>query len=208
MDHNSTLWLLDEPLLLASGSRFRRALLESAGIPLDVEAAAIDERIAEAALRAQKVGPEGVARGLSEAKALAVSERHPARLVLGCDQTLALGEEAFHKPAGRDGARDHLRRLSGHAHFLHSGLALARGGKLLWSHVESARMTMRPLSEAMIEAYLDAAGEAVISSVGAYQLEALGIHLFERIEGDQSTIIGLPLLPLFRALRAEGALRG
>jgi septum formation protein len=199
-------WLLDAPLVLASGSRFRRALLDAAEIPAETRPAQIDERAVEERLRESGAGPDAVARALAEAKACAVSALAPDRLVLGCDQTLALGKDAFHKPAGRDGARAHLRRLSGRKHHLHSGLCLARGGAVLWSHVESAGMTMRDLSEAMIEAYLDAAGEAILSSVGAYQLEALGIHLFKTIEGDQSTIIGLPMLPLLGALRAEGAL--
>jgi septum formation protein len=201
-------WLLEKPLVLASGSRFRRALLDAARIPAESLPASIDERAAETRLREAGAGPDAVARGLSEAKALSVSAAKPGRLVLGCDQTLALGDIAFHKPDGRIGARDHLRRLSGRAHHLHSGLCLARDGALLWSHVESARMSMRPLSETMIEAYLDAAGEAILGSVGAYQLESLGIHLFEAIEGEQSAIIGLPMLPLLRALRAEGALLG
>jgi septum formation protein len=199
------LWRLNAPLVLASGSAFRKALLTAAEIPHDVNPAKIDERAVEARLRAAAAAPAEVAKGLSEEKALSVSTGLPGRLVLGCDQTLALGEEAFHKPEGREGARHHLRKLSGQTHHLHSGLALARDGVILWSHVESARMTMRVLSPDMIEAYLDAAGPRIFSSVGAYQLESLGIHLFSMIEGDQSTIIGLPLLPLLAALGDLGA---
>jgi septum formation protein len=175
-----------------------------------VHPALIDERHFEASLRQSQpdAGPEAIARGLSEAKALAVSALEPGLLVLGCDQTLALGNEAFHKPAGKAGAKEHLLKLSGKAHHLHSGLALARDGVILWSHVASARLQMRVLSEAMIEAYLDATGDRILSSVGAYQLESLGVHLFEAIEGDQSTIIGLPLMPLLAALRQLGLVRG
>ena len=138
---------------------------------------------------------------LAEAKALSVSHPLTGRLVLGCDQTLALGTTAFHKPVGIAGARSHLEQLSGKTHYLHSGLALVQDGQILWSHCETARMTMRHLSADMIDAYLDQAGDGILSCVGAYQLESLGIHLFERIEGDQSTIIGLPLLPLLANLR-------
>jgi septum formation protein len=204
------LWLEDQPMILASGSVFRAGLLKGAEIPYRVHAAAINERQAEEALRQTKInaGPEDVARHLSEAKALAVSALEPGLLVLGCDQTLALGDEPFHKPADRAGAKLHLVKLSGKTHHLHSGLALARNGTVMWSHVESAELHMRRLSEAMMEAYLDAAGTRILSSVGAYQLESLGIHLFEKIEGDQSTIIGLPLMPLLAALRGLGMVRG
>jgi septum formation protein len=207
MTGSHPLWLWPTPLILASGSAFRKALLEGAEIPHEVLPARIDERAAEAGLRGRLAGPTDVARSLSEAKALSVCALRPGRLVLGCDQTLALDEEAFHKPEGREGARAHLEKLSGRTHHLHSGLALARDGAILWSHVEAARLTMRPLSPLMVEAYLDAAGDRILSSVGAYQLESLGIHLFASIEGDQSTIIGLPLMPLLAALRALGAVR-
>jgi septum formation protein len=200
------LWLDRLPLVLASGSIFRRQLLEAAEIPHVVRPAAIDERQIEASLQQAGAGPDAIARGLAEAKAVA-AKADPAEIVLGCDQTLALAETMFHKPHDRAAAAGHLRRLSGKTHALHSGLALVRGGRLLWSHTQSAHLTMRPLDEAMITAYLDAAGDRILSSVGAYQLEHLGIHLFDRIEGDQSTIIGLPLLPLLAALRRLLALR-
>ena len=129
--------------------------------------------------------------------------RHPGRFVVGADQTLALGTRLFSKPAGRAQAAEQLRALAGRSHELHSAVAVARDGKILFEAVSVARMTMRQLGEAEIEAYLDEAGEAVTSSVGAYQLEGLGVHLFERIEGDHFTILGLPLLPLLAFLRGE-----
>jgi septum formation protein len=207
-DFGHPLWLGVAPLILASGSAFRRSLLEAAEIPHRVAPALIDERMAETAIREKTSDPSAIARALAEAKALSVSGSMPAALVLGCDQTLALGHETFHKPVGREGAKSHLLKLSGKTHQLHSGMAIAHGGQTLWSHVESASLTMRPLSDAMIDAYLDAAGDAILASVGAYQLEKIGIHLFAKIEGDQSTIIGLPMLPLLAALRDLGVLRG
>jgi septum formation protein len=200
----SSLWRGTEPLVLASGSRFRLALLQSAGIPAEAVKPAIDERAVEASVREKGAGPEQVAGVLAEAKALSISAQYAGRFVLGCDQTLALGPKAFHKPEGRAGARQHLKSLSGRTHHLHSGLALVQDSRVIWAEVTSASMTMRELSDEMIESYLDAAGDAVLQSVGAYQLEALGIHLFEHFEGDQSTIVGLPLLPLLEALRQEG----
>ncbi len=136
-------------------------------------------------------------------KALAVSARQPGRFVVGADQTLALRRELFSKPAGRAQAAEQLRALAGGSHELHSAVAVARDGKILFERVSVARMTMRQLGEAEIDAYLDEAGEAVTTSVGAYQLEGLGVHLFERIEGDHFTILGLPLLPLLAFLRSE-----
>jgi septum formation protein len=199
------LWRDARPLVLASGSVFRRALLDAAAIPLDVDPARIDERAVEATLPPD---PAAVASGLAAAKAVEASGRNPGRLTLGCDQTLALGARILHKARDRDEARLRLEDLSGRTHHLHSGFALARDGVLLEASVASARLVMRPLSPAMIEAYLDAAGDAILSSVGAYQLEALGVHLFEAIEGDQSTIVGLPMLPVLAALRRHGALMG
>ena len=131
--------------------------------------------------------------------------RRPSRYVVGADQTLALGARIFSKPAGRAQAADQLRALAGHCHELHAAVAVARDGKLLFEHVSIARMTMRPLGDAEIHRYLEEAGDAVTSSVGAYQLEGLGIHLFERIEGDHFTILGLPLLELLAFLAAMTA---
>lgn len=198
------LWLADSPLLLASKSLSRRLLLQSAGIPIDVMAADIDERGVEAS--AGLADPGAVAALLAREKALAVQA--PGRLVLGADQTLALGQRRFSKPVNRAGARDQLKLLRGQMHMLHSAVAIVRDGKPIFEHCATARLTMRAFSDSFLDAYLDAAGDAVTSSVGAYQVEGVGVQLFERIEGDHSTILGLPLIPILEALRRIGALNG
>jgi septum formation protein len=199
-----SLWRGTFPLILASQSRARQTLLSNAGIDFEAIAAGIDERAAQQASGLS--APGDIAALLARQKARSVSVRLSGRFVIGADQTLALGEQLFSKPAGRAQAAEQLHALAGRSHELHSAVAVARDGKILFTDVTIARMTMRPLGEAEIEAYLDAAGEAVTSSVGAYQLEGLGVHLFERIEGDHFTILGLPLLPLLAFLRSEGLL--
>lgn len=199
-------WLGPAPLLLASTSATRRLLLESAGIPVETEASGIDERALEAACTG--LAPQELARRLAEAKTLAVAARHPDRIVVGADQVLALGDAVLHKPADAAGARDQIARLAGRTHHLHAAFAVAHGGTLGLSAVETASLTVRPLDEAQIAAYVACAGEArVCASVGGYQLEGLGIHLFEGVVGEHSTILGLPLLPLLAHLRADGWLR-
>jgi len=200
----SALWLAPAALVLASRSKVRRALLETAGIPVEVRPATLDERAVEA--RSPDADPAAVAAVLAREKALRVAAELPGRLVVGADQTLALGSRRFSKPADRAGAKAQLAALAGRTHALHSAVAVARGADILFAHVGIARLTMRPLSEAFLERYLDAAGPAVTASVGGYQLEALGIELFETIDGDHFTILGLPLLPLLAYLRAEGSL--
>jgi septum formation protein len=197
------LWRGD-PLVLASKSVVRRALLEAAGIPVDVDPADVDERAIEAPLAGAQ--PEEVAVRLARAKALGVAGRRPRELVLGADQTLALGPRRFSKPASSAAAREQLATLSGKTHTLHSGAAVVRDGEVLFETATVARLTMRKLSDQAIDAYLAAAGNRVMQSVGAYQLEALGVHLFEQIEGDHFTILGLPLLPLLAFFRREGLL--
>jgi len=191
-------------LVLASKSATRIELLTRAGVAFDVEGAGIDERDVEAPLRSGEADPATIAGHLADAKALAVSRRRPADLVLGADQTLGLGRELFVKADDRAGAEAQLARLSGRTHHLHAALSLAVGGHVVWRHLSSASLTVRPMTAAAIGAYLDAAGDAILKSVGAYQIEGLGMHLFERIEGDHSTILGLPLLPLLRQLRNMG----
>ncbi len=193
-------------LILASGSVFRRKMLLDAGVPCDAVRPDLDERALEAPLLEAGAAPEDVALALAEAKAVAVSEAHPARLVLGCDQTLVLGGEVFHKPPDMEAARRQLRKLSGQTHHLHSAAVLARNGEVLWRHAARSVMTMRHLSPAFIGRYCAAAGEQILSSVGAYQIEGLGVQLFERIEGDFFAIVGLPLLPVLSALREHGVL--
>ena len=199
---------MTQEIILASGSPHRRSLLENAGVEFSAEKPAIDERAVEAALAGSGATPEDVAAVLAETKAAAVSERRPEALVIGSDQTLSLGDELFHKPANMEEARRQLLRLSGKTHQLSSGIVLARNGETVWRHVAVAHMTMRPLDPTYIGRYLSKVGEAALSSVGCYQIEGRGIRLFERIEGDFFTIIGLPLLPLLAALREQGAIDG
>ena len=176
-------------------------LLANAAIPFEAVPAEIDERAVQ-----QSSGlsaPGDIAALLAREKARFVSTRHPGRYVVGADQTLALGMRLFSKPGGRAQAAEQLHALAGQTHELYSAVAVARDGKILFEKVAIARMTTRQLGEAEIDAYLDEAGAAVTSSVGAYQLEGLGVHLFEHIEGDHFTILGLPLLPLLAFLRSE-----
>ena len=200
-----TIWSGIQPLILASQSTARQALLTNAGIPFEAIPAGLDELAIQ--LASALSAPGEIAALLARDKALFVSEKHPGRYVVGADQTLILGERLFSKPAGRAQAAAQLRALAGQAHELHSAAAVARDGEILFEDVSIARMTMRWLDDTAISAYLDAAGEAVTTSVGAYQLEGLGVHLFERIEGDHFTILGLPLLPLLKFLRSQGLLR-
>ena len=196
-----SLWRGKLPLLLASQSRARQMLLANAGIAFEAMPADIDERAVQQASRLS--APGEIAALLAREKALAVSARHPGRLVVGADQTLALGFMLFSKPADRAQAKQQLGALAGRTHELHSAVAVVRDDRILFETIAIARMTMRSLGEAEINAYLREAGEAVISSVGAYQLEGLGTHLFERIDGDHFTILGLPLLQLLAFLRSE-----
>ena len=188
-------------MILASQSRARKILLAGAGIEFEAIPSDIDER--EIQQTSKVSAPGEVAALLAREKALWVAQRRGGHYVIGADQTLALGERLFNKPADRKQALAQLMMLAGRSHELHSAVAVAQDGKILFQHVAVARLTMRRMSEADIASYLDAAGDVVTSSVGAYQLEGLGVHLFERIEGDHFTILGLPLLPLLDFLRSQ-----
>jgi septum formation protein len=200
-----TLWRGKDSLILASQSRARQMLLADAGLTFETVPAEIDERAIQQASGLS--APADIAALLAREKSLFVSTRRSGRYVIGADQTLALGTRLLSKPASRAQAAEQLHALAGETHELYSAVAVARDGKILFEEVALARMTMRPLVETEIDAYLDAAGVAVTSSVGAYQLEGLGVHLFDRIEGDHFTILGLPLLPLLAFLRSERLLR-
>lgn len=202
MSDGASIWRGSVPLLLASTSETRRRLLASAGLSVDTQAPHVDER----AVEETPADPGETACRLAGEKALAVSRLRPGRLVLGADQTLACDGRAFHKPADRAAAREQLIALSGRTHVLHSVFALAEAGKVVHKGRDDARMTLRDLRAEAIDIYLDQAGDAAWASVGAYQVEGRGIHLFERIEGDHSTILGLPLIPLLAALRKRGLL--
>ncbi|KQZ96079.1 septum formation inhibitor Maf [Mesorhizobium sp. Root157] len=197
-----------EKLILASGSPFRKAMLVHAGLDIEAIPADVDERALEAPLQGSGVSPEDVALVLAEAKAIEVSECNPGVLVLGCDQTLSLGDTVFHKPADMEGARRHLLALSGKTHQLNSAAVLVRDGQVLWRHVGIANLTMRKLEPAFIGRHLARVGEKALTSVGAYQIEGEGIQLFETIEGDYFTIVGLPLLAVLAELRRLGAIDG
>ena len=201
----ATPWRGAEPLLLASTSPTRRGLLEGAGFTVEIEAPGVDERAVEADCAG--LAPEALARWLAEAKAGAVAARHPTRVVVGADQVLACEGQLFHKPEDLAEARAQIGRLAGRTHALHSAVALAVEGRVAESFVETAHLTMRPLDAEAIATYVNLAGaDRVRASVGGYQLEGLGIHLFSEIAGDHSTILGLPLLPLLARLRARGLL--
>jgi septum formation protein len=199
-----TIWRGQQPLILATQSRARKMLLANAGISFDAVPADIDERAIQK--NSGLSAPGEIAALLAREKARFISASNPGRYVVGADQTLALRSRLFSKPAGRAQAAEQLRLLAGDTHELHSAVALARDGEIVFSDVAVAGMTMRRLADSEIETYLDQAGDAVTTSVGAYQLEGLGVHLFERIEGDHFTILGLPLLPLLAYLRGQGLL--
>lgn len=191
-------------IVLASGSAIRRKLLANAGLKVRSVEHDVDERALVAS--SSSSDPKALARLLAEAKAVSASRRHAEALVIGADQTLDLDGALLTKPANRKAAKAQLASLSGRSHALHSAFAIARGGRRLVRQTRTARLTMRRLDEAEIDRYLDEAGAAAMSSVGAYQLEHLGIRLFERIDGDYFTILGLPMLPLLASLRRLGAI--
>lgn len=191
-------------IILASASPARQAILARAGIAFSVRIPAVDERAVEVPLLAAGVPPREIAIALAEAKSLAGNEESPEVLTIGADQILEQDGRRWTKPGSLGEARAQLLALSGRTHLLHSAVAAARRGEIVWSHVETARLTLRVLSQAFVDKYLAAMGETALTTVGAYQVEGLGIQLFERIEGDHFTILGLPLLPLLAFLRREG----
>ena len=192
-------------IVLASKSASRRAMLDAAGVPYESVPADIDERALEAGLPGH--GPARVAGALAQAKALAVAQAHPRRLVLGSDSLVAVDGRRFDKPASREHAGEHLRFFSGRTMELHSAAALARGGSVVWCHSDVARLKVRDLSEDFIADYLDHEWPAVAGCVGVFRIEARGVQLFERIEGDHFTVLGMPLLPVLGALRDLGELQ-
>jgi septum formation protein len=203
------LWLDSQPLVLASRSDVRGKILAAAGLRFEIRPAPIDERAEEALAGAKgEFDPVAAAMLLARAKAQSIARSVPGRLVLGADQILALGNQRFNKPVDRAEAVEQLRTLRGQTHALHSALALVRDGAVLFEHVDNARLTMRDFSDAFLEDYIDMMGGHVLASVGGYQLEGIGIHLFERVEGDYFTILGLQLLPLLAFLRQSGFIAG
>jgi septum formation protein len=193
-------------IVLGSTSSVRISLLEKAGVSFVARAAPIDERSVEAPLIAAGTPPLRIAETLAAAKALAAGAADPGALTIGADQVLEAEGRRWTKPATMDEARSQLLTLAGGTHALHSAVAVAQERVVVWHDVETARLTMRKFSEAFLDAYLAAVGADALRSVGAYQLEGRGIQLFEKIEGDYFTILGLPLLPLLAFLRQVGAL--
>jgi len=197
------------PLILASSSRIRAKLLEAAGLAFIADPPGLDEGTMRQAISGEeKLAPEDVAEVLARAKAEAVSDLAPPAYVIGADQVLSLDGRILSKPETMAAARSRLLDLSGRTHGLHTAVALATGGETVWAMSQTSTLHMRSLSPGFIGRYLAAAGDEVLSSVGAYQLEGLGIQLFDRIDGDYFSILGLPLLPLLEALRREGAIDG
>ena len=188
-------------LILASNSGSRKSLMSGASLEFESVGADIDERGIEARLSASYAKPPEIAIELAKAKALWVSERNPDAYVIGSDQVLSLGDRLFHKPLSMGEAADHIRAMSAKTHHLNCGVAIAFRGMVIWSDVSIAAMTMRTISPAFLQTYLDMSGDDILQSVGAYQFEGPGIQLFDKIEGDYFTILGLPMLKLLAGLR-------
>jgi septum formation protein len=195
-------------LILASKSPFRAMLMRNAGLAFAQHAADVDERAIETAMDTDGVSPEDLALVLAEVKALDVSVKYPDALVIGSDQTLSLGDEVLHKAKTMEDARRRLLQLQGRTHQLNSGVVLAKNGIVVWRHVSVARLTMRDLTPEFVGRHLASIGNTVLGSVGCYQLEGEGLQLFETIDGDYFTIVGLPMLPLLAELRQQGAIDG
>ncbi len=195
-------------LILASSSPFRRILMENAGLTFEAHPAEIDERAIEAPLEREGATPDAIALVLAKAKARDVSDRFSGALVIGSDQTMSLGDRAFHKPKSMKEAADHLLALSAKTHQLNSAIAIAYNGDIIWEHMSRAELTMRELTTDFVARHLKRVGERALSSVGAYQLEGEGLQLFSEIDGDYFTILGLPMLPLLGKLRELEAIDG
>jgi septum formation protein len=195
-------------LILASASTARKAVLEAAGLRFQAMAAAVDEASIKESAMAEGFPASDAALLLAEAKARRIAARHPEALVIGCDQILTLGDRWFDKPESPAEARAHLQALRGQTHHLVTAVLLWRNGQRIWQHVATPRLTMRPFSDAFLDAYLALEGETVTTTVGAYRLEGPGIHLFDRVDGEHAAILGLPLLPLLGFLRQHGLLLG
>ncbi|MDD3446941.1 MAG: Maf family protein [Zavarzinia sp.] len=193
-------------VILASGSSARRRMFEAAGVPVGIDVPNLDEAELKASMLADKVPPREIAEFLAEMKATKISHRHRGALVIGADQVLVLNGILFDKPADLAHARAHLRALRGRRHELISAVVVCENGAPVWRHTDRATLEMRPFSDDFLDAYLAAAGDVVLSSVGAYQVEGLGLQLFNRIEGDHFTVQGMPLLAVLDYLRIRGAI--
>jgi len=197
-----------EPLILASQSTTRRAMLTAAGLDFDAVSPAIDEELVRESLRAAGADAAELAETLAEMKAQRISNKYPGALVIGCDQTLDCNGVMFDKPVDPDHARAHLQALSGKTHLLYAAICISLNGSRIWHHNAVAKLTMRSLSPEFLDWYCASEGEALLHSVGCYRLEGLGAQLFNKVDGDHFTILGLPLLPLLDFLRLRGTIRG
>lgn len=193
-------------VVLASGSRPRARMLANAGVPFTASAASVDEATIKTSMQATGADAADVAELLAATKAQQASRNHEDSLVIGADQMLACDGEWFDKPANLLAARNQLEKLHGRTHELISAVCVVRDGDVLWHHIDRARITMRPFSEAFIDQYIEKMGENICATVGGYELEGLGAQLFSRIEGDYFTILGMPLLPLLDFLRGHGVI--
>jgi septum formation protein len=192
------------PIVLASASASRQRMLRAAAVDFTTDPSSIDESKVKGAMTSATVAEIAIA--LARSKAEDVARRHPDALVIGSDQILACDGRLFDKPRDRAEAREHLLALRGREHVLTSGVAVVQGGRCIWTHDDDARLAMRAFSEAFLDGYLDRAGDAVLSSVGAYQIEGLGAQLFDSIQGDVFTIMGMPLIPLLGFLKSQGVI--
>ncbi|MEQ9329603.1 MAG: Maf family protein [Rhodospirillales bacterium] len=192
------------PLILASGSTARAAMLKAVGLDVHLHPANVDEESFRHALRADRVTTEAAAEALAELKAVKVAGRYPQGIVIAADQMLDCGGIWFEKPVDRDHAFASLQTLAGRTHRLVSSVVLYRNGARIWHHTDVAEITMRRLDDGYIERYLDHIGDEVFSTVGCYRIEGIGMHLFSKVQGDYYTILGMPLLPLLDNLREQG----
>ncbi|MEW7008952.1 Maf-like protein [Lentilitoribacter sp. EG35] len=199
---------MNSKIILASKSIHRKMLMENAGLNFDTASADIDERTIETAVKDTGVIPKELALILANAKALDVSQKNTDQYVIGSDQTMSMQDKMFHKPKNMDDARRRLLELSGSTHELNSAVVIVKNGETIWQHVSTAELTMRKLTPEFIDRHLAQAGDDVLTSVGAYQLEKEGVQLFDNIKGDFFTIVGLPMLPLLEELRNLGVIDG
>ncbi len=197
---------MTETIVLASGSATRRIVLESAGLSIVIDRPDVDEGKLKDDCRRRNLTASDTAATLAAAKAGQIVSRHPGKIVLGADQMLECEGDWFDKPTDLAAARQQLQRLSGRTHTLRSAITAMRDGQTIWSVIDSAELTMRPITSLFIDSYLDEVGEQALSSVGGYQVEGPGIQLFGEIRGDHFTILGLPLLPLLGFLRGQGVI--
>lgn len=199
---------MSTPIVLASGSAIRSQLLQNAGVDFDVTVPRIDEDAVKAALLAEDASPRDVADALAEMKARKVADKRPDSMIIGCDQVLSFDNRILSKPLDRSDALEQLRTMRGQRHMLLSAVVIYHEGKVIWRHVGQVRLRMRNVSDTYLEGYIDRNWDDIRHSVGAYQLEAEGVRLFQSIEGDYFHVLGMPLLELLAFLTLRGVIEG